>query len=167
MPAEGLHARFDELLLALREACLSYYGDRLVALAVYGSVGRGTPRPDSDIDILVVADTLPDGRVRRVAEFGDVERRLTPAVARARQDGLSPEWSPILKTPAEVAQGSLLFLDMIDDARLLVDRGGFLRAALDGFSARLAALGARREQRGSAWYWDLKPDYRPGDVFEL
>jgi hypothetical protein len=21
--------------------------------------------------------------------------------------------------------------------------------------------------RGNAWLWDLKPDYQPGDVFEL
>jgi hypothetical protein len=31
----------------------------------------------------------------------------------------------------------------------------------------LAHLGARRVWLGNAWYWDLKPDYRPGDVFEL
>jgi hypothetical protein len=27
--------------------------------------------------------------------------------------------------------------------------------------------GARRIWCGNAWYWDLKPDYRPGEVFEL
>jgi hypothetical protein len=32
---------------------------------------------------------------------------------------------------------------------------------------RLATLGARRVWRGNAWFWDLKPDYQPGDVFEL
>jgi hypothetical protein len=26
---------------------------------------------------------------------------------------------------------------------------------------------AKRVWKGSAWYWDLKPDYRPGDVIEL
>lgn len=158
---------FEQLLAALSDAATGHYADRLVSLAVFGSVGRGTPRPDSDIDLLLVADPLPHGRVARVAEFGAVERRLAPALARARLAGLTPECSVIFKTPSEVAVGSLLFLDMIDDARLLVDRGGFMRAALDAFAARLAALGARREWRGSAWYWDLKPDYRPGEVFEL
>ncbi|MFB3904718.1 MAG: hypothetical protein ACE15E_14805 [Acidobacteriota bacterium] len=32
---------------------------------------------------------------------------------------------------------------------------------------RLARLGARRVWQGNAWHWDLKPDYKPGDVFEL
>jgi hypothetical protein len=32
---------------------------------------------------------------------------------------------------------------------------------------RLDALGSRRIWRGTRWYWDLKPDYRPGMIFEL
>jgi predicted nucleotidyltransferase len=160
-------ARFHELLDALRDACVATYGSRLVSLAVFGSVGRGTPRIDSDIDLLIVADPLPSGRLARVAEFAPIESQLAPAMAAARVAGLVPEWSPVFKTPAEIEAGSPLLLDMIDDARLLIDRDGFLRGALDRFARRLEALGARRIWRGSAWYWDLKPDFRPGQVFEL
>ena len=49
----------------------------------------------------------------------------------------------------------------------LYDRERFLERALAAFGARLARLGARRIWRGSAWIWDLKPDYRPGEVFGL
>ena len=49
----------------------------------------------------------------------------------------------------------------------LYDRESFLERALAGLRARLARLGAQRIWRGSAWIWDLKPDYRPGDVFDL
>ena len=31
----------------------------------------------------------------------------------------------------------------------------------------LEKLGARRIWRGEAWMWDLKPDYKVGEVFEL
>jgi hypothetical protein len=24
-----------------------------------------------------------------------------------------------------------------------------------------------KKVQGDRWYWDLKPDYRPGDVFEI
>ena len=78
-----------------------------------------------------------------------------------------PEVSPVLKTPLEVEQGSPLFLDMVDDAILLVDRDGFLSQVLQNLRDRLARLGARRIWRGNAWFWDLKPDYKPGEVFEL
>jgi hypothetical protein len=55
---------------------------------------------------------------------------------------------------------------MTEDARILVDRGE-LAQALTTLRTRLAAQGARRVFRGNAWFWDLKPDYRPGDTFTL
>jgi hypothetical protein len=33
--------------------------------------------------------------------------------------------------------------------------------------AKLKKLGRRKIKRGNAWYWVLKPDYKPGDVIEL
>jgi hypothetical protein len=92
---------------------------------------------------------------------------LSPHLAELRAAGLSPEVLPIFKTPDEARQGSLLFLDMVEDARVLYDRGGFLQETLAKFKARLDRLGARRIWRGNAWFWDLKPDYQPGEVFEL
>lgn len=163
----SINEQFKALLARLLTACRGHYGSRLVSLAVFGSVGRGTPRPDSDLDILLVVDDLPQGRLARVTEFGPVETALAADLAAARAAGLHPELSPIFKTPVEVKQGSLLFLDMIDDARLLYDRDGFLQGALNRFKARLDRLGARRIWRGNAWYWDLKPDYEIGEVFEL
>ena len=153
------------LLAALEGACLDHYGARLRSLAVFGSVGRGTPRLDSDLDLLLVVDDLPRGRVPRVRDFDAVERLAWERLA--DPDMPRPRLSPVFKTPAELEEGSPLLLDMIEDARVLVDRDGLLRARLDRLRARLAELGARRIWRGDAWYWDLKPDYRPGDVIEL
>jgi uncharacterized protein len=158
---------FAELLVALRLAALDAYGDRLRSLVIFGSVGRGTPRPDSDIDLLVVADPLPDGRLARVEEFGAVEERLRPALGAARRAGLTVELSPVFKTTAELEAGSPLLLDLVDDARVLFDLDGIFARHMDAFRLRLAALGARRHWRGDAWFWDLKPDYKPGEVFEL
>jgi predicted nucleotidyltransferase len=155
------------MLAQVLAACQQQYGDRLVSMAVFGSVGRGTPRLDSDLDVLIVAEGLPDGRLQRMAEFRSVEMVLAPHMAEARAVGLMSELSPVIKTPSEVLQGSPLFLDMVEDARLLYDRAGFLRSALDQFKARLDRLGARRIWRGNAWFWDLKPDYKPGEVIEL
>lgn len=158
---------FRRLLEALSAACLAYYGKRLVSVAVFGSVGRGTPRPDSDVDVLIVAEALPDGRVRRVDEFRAIERALAPRLAELANHGCHTELSPVFKTRAEIEQGSPLLLDLVDDARILYDRDEFLRGALARLRARLAQLGARRIWRGDAWWWDLKPNYRVGEVFEV
>ncbi len=162
-----MRALLQPLLTNLVAACHHEYRERLVSIVLFGSAGRGTSGPDSDVDLLIVADALPDGRVPRVRQFMEVERRLQPDLRAARLAGWNVELSPVLKTPSEVEQGSPLFLDMLDDGQLLYDRGDVMRKVLDGLRARLAALGARRVWRGNAWYWDLKPDYRPGEVFEI
>src|ERR1035437_590065 len=64
------------LLDRLRARCQQHYGDRLISVVVFGSVARGTAGPESDLDMLVVADGLPDGRVARGRDFLAVEREM-------------------------------------------------------------------------------------------
>jgi predicted nucleotidyltransferase len=158
---------FKSVLANVLTACRQHYGRRLVSVAVFGSVGRGTPRPDSDVDLLIVAEDLPPGRVARIADFRAVEDAVVLALVEIGAGEVRPFLSPVFKTPAEVEHGSPLFLDMTEDVQYLHDRDDFLRRALDKLRTRLERLGARRIWRGSAWYWDLKPDYRPGEIFDL
>lgn len=163
MLKESFERLFGEILNALQEN----YGERLVSLAVFGSVARGTQRPDSDVDLLVVCNPLPPGRMRRIAEFEEVEKILAPALSDLERQGISTFLSPVLKTPAEMDRGSVFYVDLVEDARLLYDRGDFLKGFLARLRRRLEQLGARRIRRGNAWYWDLKPDFKPGEIFEL
>jgi hypothetical protein len=158
---------FAELIDALEQAALVVYGDRLVSLVVFGSVGRGSARPDSDLDVLLVVDPLPRGRMARVAEFGAVEDALESTLRSLRKRGLSTEISPVFKTRDEASRGSPLVLDMVEDARLVLDRDAFFAGTLDRLRARMRELGSRRVWRGARWYWDLKPDFEPGEVIEL
>jgi predicted nucleotidyltransferase len=162
----SLLERYDAILKALVAELEITYGSRLVACAVFGSVGRGTPRQDSDIDLLLVIRDLPRGRFQRLDEFLPVEARLE---SRLQVDHEQPAiaLSPVFKTPEEVMAGSPLFLDMVEDARILHDPSAFLEQSFDRLRARLGQLGARRIWRGNAWYWELKPDLRPGEVFRL
>jgi predicted nucleotidyltransferase len=150
----------DRQLEMVRDACLEVYGDNLVALAVFGSVGRGSPSPASDVDLLVVLGRRPGGRFACLESFEAVERRLEEA-------GLRLDLSPVFRTVEDLAAGFPLLLDMVEDARILFDREGVLAAALERLRARLKALGARRIPYKGSWYWDLKPDYKPGEVFRL
>jgi hypothetical protein len=155
----------EHVFSALNRACQEVYGERLVSVAIFGSAARETARPDSDVDILIIADQLPNGRMRRVEEFEAVEKRVRDLLA--SEIGTVPPLSPVFKTPEEASVGSPLFLDMTEDARTLFDREGFFARRLERLRERLTQLGAKRIWLGNAWYWDLKPDYRPGEVFEL
>lgn len=158
---------FEEIVQALPTACRAVYGDRLKALAIYGSVARGTMRPDSDIDVLIVADALAASRAARMDEFEQIDRLLADKISSARAAGVQTTVMPNLKTPAELRAGSLLYLDMTDQARILHDPEGILRGYLDDLAQRLRAMGARRVPFGGGYYWELKPGFRWGDRIEI
>ena len=158
---------FEQIVQVLPAACQAVYGERLKSVAIYGSVARGTMRPDSDIDVLVVADALAPSRAARMDEFEQIDRVLADRIVAARAAGVHTIVIPLLKTPEELRAGSLLYLDMTDQARILHDPEGILRSYLDDLAQRLRAMGARRVPFGGSYYWELKPDFRWGERIEL
>jgi len=162
-----LRQTYDHLSERLLQESRLFYDERLISLVLYGSVARRTMRPDSDIDLLIVADPLPVGRMARMREFDAIERALERDLAAAAKAGVHASLSPVIKTPEEVHYGSPLFLDMTIDARILFDRGGFFAVYLDGLRERLRALGSMRKRLGGGYYWVLKPDWKPGEEITL
>jgi predicted nucleotidyltransferase len=157
-----------DLLDALQSRVIQHYGDALISLVFFGSVARGLFRPDSDIDLLIIAENLPRGRVPRVLDFQQgVEGRLEETLRGLGREGIHPLLSPVIKTPDEVRLGSPLFLDMVAEAKISFDRGEFFRKYLKGLEAKLRRMGARKVRFKGGSYWLLKPDYRPGDIIEL
>lgn len=162
-----MQAIFDELLMKVVDAVQAVYAERLMSIVLFGSVARGTMRHDSDMDLLIVVRNLPRGRLKRVEEFEAIEQAMAEDFRHSASQGVHTTVAPILKTPEEVLAGSPLFLDMVEDARVLHDRDGFFSQELARLRSRLAELGAKRIWQGNAWHWDLKPDFTCGEVFEL
>jgi len=162
-----LQEKFKELEDILLSRIEAFYGERLVSVVVFGSVARRSQNFESDLDLLVIADPLPHGRMKRIREFEAVEDRVEPFLKSLQKEGIHTRISALLKTPEEAGRGSPLFLDMVEDAVILFDRGAFFSALLTKLRQRLESLGARRVWKGNAWYWVLKPDFRPGEVFEI
>lgn len=162
-----LQPRYKRILERLVEVAQRVYGDRLVSIVVFGSVGRGSARPDSDIDLLFVVRDLPRGRTKRLEEFSPIETALASEIALLERQGARTELSPLFKTPEEVEIGSLIFLDMTQDAVLLYDREGFMCDFLKRLASKLEKMKARRVFRGNAWFWDLGPDYKPEEMIKL
>ena len=142
-------------------------GSELVAVVLFGSVARGEATAGSDIDLLVVCETLPAGRFARLDRLARVDREFEDELRRLRARGVDTRVVPLLKTRQEAERVVPLYLDMVEDAKLLVDRDGFFAGVLAGLRERLAALGAERRRRGAVRYWILKRDFRPGERIEL
>ena len=118
---------------------------------------------------LTISEFAPNSKhfFTSLAEFEAVESSVAPLLSDLAHQGISTFLSPIIKTPPEVERGAVFYVDFVDDARILYDRNDFLKLFLQRLRRRLNELGARRIRHGSSWYWDLKPDFKPGDVFEL
>lgn len=153
----GIAERYAELLTTT-------LGERLVSVVLFGSVARGDASSGSDIDLLIVARDLPRGQFTR--------KRLLAAADQALEKGLAAtngaaRLARIVRTPDEAARIIPLYLDLTEDAVLLFDRDGFFASVLERVRASLRRLGSRRIWMGKTWYWDLKPDFRRGDVIEI
>jgi predicted nucleotidyltransferase len=154
---------FRSALEAATAAWNADLGDRLISLVLFGSVARGQARPTSDIDLLVVAEGFP-------RSLADRRRPLLASWERARAARGLPavEWNLVTKSPEEARVRGPLYLDIVEDGILLLDRGGFFAEVLQGMRDRMRALGSRRVHlEDGSWYWDLKPGFRFGEVVEL
>lgn len=162
--AETVHYRLAQ---RLTEILCHAWGENLVSVVLYGSAARGTARRDSDIDVLVIAERLPERWHERLDLFRKAAEALEPEFGRLRKEGYWVDFSPLVWTREEAQHTSRLYLDMTLEETILFDRGGFFAGVLSRLRARLAGLGAVRRQVGRKWYWDLKPDYRYGETFEI
>lgn len=159
--------RYEAILHALPGAARQVYGEHLVALVLFGSVARGTHRPDSDIDLLLIADPLSESRLQRTIEFEAVEDRLQPLLKDAAKVGAYPCFSPLMRTPAELELGSFAFLDIPTEGRYLFDPKRVARDYFTRLAERLRAQGAEKRTMNGASYWLLKPSAKPGEPIPI
>jgi hypothetical protein len=162
-PAAVLRALADRYARLLH----THLGPRLVSVVLFGSVARGDATATSDIDLLIVAEELPAGQLARKRLLARPDAVFEEDLERAAAAEVDTRLARIVRTPAEAARPIPLYLDFTEDAVLLFDREGFFAGVLDRVRASLRRLGARRVRQGKTWYWDLKPDFKRGDVVEL
>jgi uncharacterized protein len=142
------------------EAARSRWSQDLVGVVLFGSWARGEARPESDIDVLVICRAFPKSRLDRHMELFEVAKGVS------RQFAARVSIVPL--TPEEARETKPFYLGMLTACTILYDAGDFFRTLLRRLDDRLKALGAqRRTDKDGYEYWDLKPDYRFGEVVEL
>ncbi len=134
MDVAAIERKLREVLSARAEA------EGIAAAWLFGSVARGTARPDSDVDVGIL---YSENRPQTLDEIGrafDLEEDLTVAL------GLPTQVVVLNRAPVD------LIFRVLRDGRLLVERDRSRRI--------------RFEVRSHKEYWDLEPYlrlcYRPG-----
>lgn len=153
----------DQLLDRLR----SHFGEDLIlSVALFGSVARGEARPDSDIDLLIVHKEVDSLLTRRFVKVF-FELKEEAEYERLTAMGLRPGPCPVFITEADLWERPLILLDVLDHGLILYDTG-VLQRRLEALRRRLSELASKKVVLGDGrWYWDLKPDWKPGEVIEL
>jgi len=173
-PRFGLEAIKDSerrrLLKELLTILEGFFGEDLVSVVVFGSVARGDAKPSSDTDVLVVARNMPRSMSDRMGIMVKVLMNLekTETCRELREKGVCT-W--IQFHPLSIEEAGLnrpIYLDMVEDAVILLDKNGFMKNVFDKLRKRLEELKARRVYlEDGSWFWDLKPDIKRGEVVEI
>lgn len=167
MAADDLNERLRRISQTYAQALEESLGERLVSVVLFGSVARAEANPFSDIDLLVVAGDLPRGRFARRKILEAADQVIEEELQDLRKQEVWADLSVIIQTPEEAGILRPLYLDFLEDAIILFERGGFFGGVLERLKRSMQRLGSRRLQLGKVRYWDLKPDLVPGEIFEL
>jgi len=138
------------------------YGSRLVSVVVFGSLARRGWNETSDIDLLVVADGLPDEYPRRLESVRRVADACSPIRAsqwtRTGRDYHLLDLILLRRDELDGGSNQLFMLDLTRDAIFLYDKDGFLSEKLKELGRKLDETGAMRisTPTGKSHYWDLR-----------
>lgn len=164
-----LNGEYAELIKEFSLRAARHFGDNLTSICVFGSVARGESDEESDLDIMVVANGLPEDVGVRYRDTADMrsEVKLTEAYKKLRATEKCAQISEVYLTPEEVSKHPPLLLDIVEDGLIVYDKNGFLQEVLSDIKARLRELGAIRVKARKGRYWILKPDAKLGEVVRI
>jgi predicted nucleotidyltransferase len=161
-----------EYVRLIKEYCSAiknHFKDSLISICLFGSVAKGEAKPDSDIDILIVADGIPIDIGMRTRETNYIHEHLkkSKAYILLRKLNVSGLISDIFFTTEEIKSHPPILLDIIDDGIILYDKDSFLSNELKLLKQKLEAQKARKVKTEKGHFWILKPDVISGEVVEL
>ncbi len=162
--------RYVKLILLWCKKLLSYYGERLNSVVLYGSAARGVATPSSDLDFLLIVDKLGRSYGSRIEEL--VQLEMDPELVKERfflrQHGYSAPLSNLVYALEESRAFRLVYLDMIHEGLILFDPEDYFSRLAGQLKAQLRKLGTKKVTLDeNRWYWVLKPDIRPGERLSL
>jgi hypothetical protein len=143
------------------------FGDEICSIALFGSVARGTATTTSDIDLLIVHQDHVESVLDR---FTNAVMRLKQSEASKELDakGILADPYPLFMSLTRLKKHPWILLDIADHGILLRDQDGILSGELAAIRKRLEELGSVKVTLpDGTWYWDVKPDWKPGEVVSL
>lgn len=154
--------RYLELVL---HEVMQEFGESLTSFVVYGSVARGDEYKCSDTDVLLIlnSDEAYSERCEKLATvLAKVYKHKLTLELVEKGYNVFIEFYPL--NLSEALQFRPIYLDMIEDAVILYDKGIF-EELMSRLLNLLNRLGSKRIWIcEKSWFWMLKPDIKFGEV---
>lgn len=127
---------------------LSKFGDKLVSLVIFGSRAKGRGRWDSDLDLIIVLEGLPDDWRRKDKILSDLEYEMSIRY------GISI--SPIYFSPQDIEIGveikDRLLLGVLLAYEIIYDKNNFFKKNIEKLKKTLQKEGAKYIRREKTWH---------------
>jgi hypothetical protein len=145
---------FEALLAKLIRTLQEEYKTRFKACLLFGSTVKGL-KPNTDIDLLLVIDGMPENRIEKNREFAAVEKACAPELLSLQKIGINLIFSPQIRSSESIQKFQNFYLDLPECNKILFDPEGLLASLLEKIRAWRISSGAKRINKGLLWYWDL------------
>ena len=148
---------------------MEHFGVKLISVCLYGSAVRGALRNGSDIDFLIVLGDAPLSYHKRVKAIIPLIERVRESKEYRRMEKLNLHLEPslLVMTKREVETHPDILIDISQEGITLFDEADFLKKHLNAIKEKMIGLGSIKKRTPHGHYWNLKPDLRIGEVFEL
>lgn len=146
-------------------------GSRLESIVLFGSLSRGEARPESDIDLLVVARDLPSKYNERTGIIREAVscKLMDDIIIRAwREKGMYTDLDIMLIDVEEADVTHPFYLDLTRDCIIIYDKNGLMSRKIAEVREKLERMGAKRfKEPDGSWYWVLSPEVEKVRGLEL
>ncbi|MEQ9713913.1 MAG: nucleotidyltransferase domain-containing protein [Candidatus Asgardarchaeum sp.] len=164
------HKIYSGLLERYCKILCEHFGEKLIGVALFGSIARGDWNKDSDIDLLIIVDKWDKKLVwERIRELRKLKKILKET--EEFKNALSKGYFPIIQhyplSKEEAKRFHRVYIDICIDGIILYEKENFLTKTMEKIRQKLLNLGAKRiEIPNKGYYWVLA-DIKAGEVIEL
>jgi len=137
-------------------------GSRLESIVLFGSLSTGKTKPESDIDLLVVARDLPEKYSERTSIIREVvsSTLMDELIIRTwKERGIYTDLNILLIDTREAHVTHPFYLDMTKNCIIIYDKNELMSKKIVEVKEKLEKIGAKRfEEPDGSWYWILSPE---------
>ncbi len=152
---EDLH----KVLLSWIESCKAEWKDNFIAAIQFGSTTKRPIKIETDVDLLLVFNTIPKGKWERFQFTKNKEQELELKLKEIQDHQLSP--SVLYWNKDSFQKLHPLYLDFVDYSIILHDPSSLAKETILKTKKWMSKRGAKKIQKGQLWYWDVNPNNEP------